>query len=119
MSKKELAGEIHKIIIKKIESRKLHSSFIDNIWSTDLVDIQLIRKSNKGICFFMCFWCFQEIRIGYFFKKYITIINVLQKILDESNRKPNKIRVDKGSEFCNRSMKSWLEKKRYRNVFNI
>ena len=26
------------------------------------------------------------------------------------NRKPNKIWVDKGSEFYNRSMKSWLEK---------
>ena len=57
--------------------------------------------------------------MGYFFKKDYTIINVLQKILDESNRKPNKMRVNKGSEFCNISMKSWLEKKRYRNVFTI
>ena len=48
--------------------------------------------------------------MGYFFKKDNTIINVLQKILDESNRKPNKMRVNKGSEFCNISMKSWLEK---------
>ena len=32
-----------------------------------------------------------------------------KKILDESNRKPNKIWVDKGSEFYNRSMKTWLE----------
>ena len=34
----------------------------------------------------------------------------MQKILEESNRKPNKIWVAKGSEFYNRSMKSWLEK---------
>ena len=34
----------------------------------------------------------------------------MQKILEESNRKPNKIWVAKGSEFCNRSIKSWLEK---------
>ena len=33
-----------------------------------------------------------------------------QSILNKSNRKPNKIWVDKGSEFYNRSMKSWLEK---------
>ena len=33
----------------------------------------------------------------------------MQNILDESNRKPNKIWVDKGSEFYNRSMKSWLQ----------
>ena len=30
--------------------------------------------------------------------------------LKESNCKPNKIWIDKGSEFYNRSMKSWLEK---------
>ena len=30
--------------------------------------------------------------------------------MNESNRKPNKIWVDKGSEFYNRSMKSLLEK---------
>ena len=43
-------------------------------------------------------------------KKGITIIDAFQKILDESNRKPNKIWVDKGGEFYNKSMKSWLEK---------
>ena len=40
----------------------------------------------------------------------ITITNAFQKILDKSNRKPNKIWVDKGIEFCNRSLKSWSEK---------
>ena len=44
-------------------------------------------------------------------KKGIMITNAFQKILDRSNRKPNKIWVDKGSEFYNRSMKSQLEKK--------
>ena len=43
-------------------------------------------------------------------KKGITITNAFQKILKESNRKPNKIWVDKGSEFYNRSMKSRFEK---------
>ena len=42
-------------------------------------------------------------------KKGITITNAFQKILVESNRKPNKIYVDKGSKFYNRSMKSWIE----------
>ena len=31
-------------------------------------------------------------------------------MLGESNRKPNKIWVGKGSDFYNRSMNSWLEK---------
>ena len=40
-------------------------------------------------------------------KNGIIIANAFQKILDETNRNPNKIWVDK--EFYNRSMKSWLE----------
>ena len=38
------------------------------------------------------------------------ITNAFQKKLKESNRKPNKIWVDKGSKFYYRSMKLWLEK---------
>ena len=37
-------------------------------------------------------------------KKGITITDAFQNILDESNRKPNKIWVDKSSELYNRSM---------------
>ena len=43
-------------------------------------------------------------------KRGIAITHAFQKVLDESNCKPNKIWVYKSSEFYNRSMKSWLEK---------
>ena len=43
-------------------------------------------------------------------KKDVSIVNAFQSILKKSNRKPNKIWVDKGGEFYNRSMKSWLGK---------
>ena len=43
-------------------------------------------------------------------KQGITITNAFQNILTEHNLKPNKIWVDKGSKFCNRSMKSCLQK---------
>ena len=42
-------------------------------------------------------------------KKGITITNAFQKILDESNRKLNKLWLDKGSDVCSRSMKLWLQ----------
>ena len=48
-------------------------------------------------------------------KKNIKITNASQNILKESNRKPNKIWVDKGSECYKRNHHS---KKWYRNVFN-
>ena len=43
-------------------------------------------------------------------KKGVTVANAFQEILHDLKRKPNKMWVDKGSEFYNRSMKLWLEK---------
>ena len=43
-------------------------------------------------------------------KKGVNIVKAFQSILKKSNRKPNKIWVDKGSESYNRSVKLWLEK---------
>ena len=75
--------------------------------------MQLISKFDKG---FRSLLCVIGIYSKYSWviplkdKKGITITNGSQKILKEFNRNPNKIWVDKGSEFYNRSMKSWLEK---------
>ena len=51
---KKLAEELQKPIIRKFKKRKVHSSFIDNIWGADLTDIQLLQKFNKQICFLLC-----------------------------------------------------------------
>ena len=113
ISNKELAEELSKPIIRKFEKRKVHSPFLDNIWGPDLADMQLVSKFNRGICFLLCvidiFSKYAWV-IPFKDKKGITITNSFQKILDESNRKPKKIWVDKDREFHNRSMKSWLEK---------
>ena len=75
--------------------------------------MKLISKFNKGIRFLLCVI---NIYSKYAWvnplkdKKGITITNAFQKVLKESNRKPNKIWVDQGNEFYNSSMKSWLEK---------
>ena len=42
-------------------------------------------------------------------KKGVSVVNAFQKILNESDRKPNKIWLDKGSEFYNSSFKKWLK----------
>ena len=41
-------------------------------------------------------------------KKGISIINAFNKIIKQSNRKPNKIRVDQEGEFYNHVFKKWL-----------
>ena len=94
ISNKELAEELQKSIIKKKKNRKIYSYFIDNIWGADLANMQLISKFNKG---FTLLLRVTEIFIKYAWiislkdKKGTIITNVFQKILDECNRKPNKI----------------------------
>ena len=54
MSNQELAEELHKVVIRKFEKRKIQSYFIDNIWGVDLADMQLISKFDKEISFLLC-----------------------------------------------------------------
>ena len=75
---------------------------MDNIWGADLADMQLISKFNKGIRFLLCvFNIFSKYAwvIPSKDKKGITITNAFQKLLDESNRKPNKVWVIKAVNF--------------------
>ena len=75
--------------------------------------MQLISKFNKRFRFLL-FLIDIYSKYAWFVplkdKKGVSIVNAFQSISKKSNRKPNKIWVDKGSEFYNRSMKSWLEK---------
>ena len=50
----QLAEELLKPIIKKFKKRKVYSTYKDNIWGVDLVDMQLISKFNKGFRFLLC-----------------------------------------------------------------
>ena len=73
--------------------------------------MQLLSKYNKGIRFLLCVI---DIFSKYAWvvllkdKKGISIVKAFQIILKQSNRKPNKIWVDKGSEFYNAYFKKWL-----------
>ena len=94
----QLAEELHIPIIRNFKKRTVYSGFKDNIWGADLADMQLISKFNKGFRFLLCVidifskyaWVFPLKD-----KKGISIAGAFQKMLDDSNRKPNKLWVDK------------------------
>ena len=75
--------------------------------------MQSLSKYNKGIKYLLCaidlFSKYAWV-IPIKDKKGITITNAFQKIMKESNRKPNKIWVDKGSEFYNNSVKKMVKR---------
>ena len=74
---------MRKSFIRKFEKRKVCSSLIDNIWGTDLDDMQLLSKFNKGFRFLLCFidiygkyaWL-----VSLDYKKGITTANTFSKI---------------------------------------
>ena len=93
-----LADELHKPIIKKFNKRKVYSQFKDNIWGVDLADMQSLSKKIKVLNIL----CAIDLYSKYAFviplkdKKGTSIVNVFNKIIKQSNRKPNKIWVDQG-----------------------
>ena len=73
--------------------------------------MQLISKFNKGFRFLLCVIdIYSKYAWIVSLKDKKSIVNAFQSIFKKSNKKPNKIWVDKGREFYNRSMKLWLEK---------
>ena len=75
--------------------------------------MQLISKFNKGFRFLLCVIdIFSEYAwvVPLKDKKGVTIVNAFRKVLDKSERKPNKILVDKGSEFYNSSFKKMVKR---------
>ena len=122
MSDQQLPEKLRKLIIRKFKTPRVHSSFINTIQGVDLANMQLTSTNNKGTLLLL-----RVIEIVSRYSSFIllkdnkdiTITNAFQEILDQSCRKPNKIWVDKGSEFYNRSMILWQQDNDNRNVFNV
>ena len=109
-----LADELHKPVIRKFRKRKVYSQFKDNIWGEDcnlIAAMQSLSRKNKGIKYLLCAI---DLYSKYAFviplenKKGISVTNGFNKIIKQSNRKPNKIWVDQGGEFYNNVFKKWL-----------
>ena len=88
---------MQKPVIKKFNKRKVYSQFKDNIWGVDLADTQSLSKKSKGIKYLLYAI---DLFSKYAFvvplkdKKEISIVNAFNKIIKQSNRRPNKIWVD-------------------------
>ena len=106
-----LADERHKPIIRKFDKRKVYSQFKNNIWRVDLADLQSLSRKNKGIKYLLCaidLYSKYALVIPLKHEKGISIVNAFNKIIKQSNRKPNKIWVDQGGEFYNNVFEKWL-----------
>ena len=107
----QLAEKLHNPILTKIKRRKVYARFKDNIWAADLVELESFCSKNKNVKYLLF--------VIDIFTKYAwveplkdktgrTVLNALIEIVNESNRKPNKLWVDLWREFLNELMQKWL-----------
>ena len=96
------------------KKRTVYSGFRDNIWGAGLADMQLTSKFNKGFRLLLLLYVIDIFSkyaqvVPLKNKKGVSTVDAFQKILDDQDRKPNKVWVDKGSEFYNNSFTKWLK----------
>ena len=109
---KKLADELHKPIKRNFTRRRVVVNHIDEIWCSDLVEMQQFSKWNKGYRYLlMVLDVFSK--YGWIVplkdKKGETVTEAFKTILKEG-RKPQYLWVDKGKEFYNKHLKGLLEK---------
>ena len=74
MSNQQLAEELHKPVIRKLEKWKLCSSFKDNVWGADSVD-KWLKSEFKGFCCVLLIFIVNM--VGLFFWKIKRVLKLL------------------------------------------
>ena len=109
----QLAEELHKPITRNFKKRRVISYGVDKIWAADLIEVQKYSKWNKGVKYLLT--------VIDIFSKYGWIVALNDKktesvslafdlIFEKSERKPEKLWTDKGSEFISKHFKDFLKK---------
>ena len=90
-------------IIEKLKKRKVCSRFENNIWATDLTEMQSFCSKNESNKYLLCiidvFTKYAWVKPLKDKKKCKTVLNAPIKIVNESNRKLNKLWLIKEENF--------------------
>ena len=101
-----------KPVIKIFKRRKVYARFKGNIWAKNLAEMGSLSSKNKNVKYLLCvidaFTKYAWVK-PLKDKKSKTVLNDLIEIVNESNRKPNKLWVDQGRQFYKKLMQEWLE----------
>ena len=98
----QLAKILYKPVIKKFQKGKVYARFKDNIWTSELAEIESLSSKNKNVKYLLC--------VIDFFTKYVCVkplkdtkgkaaINAFIEIVNESNHKPKKVWLVKEENF--------------------
>lgn len=113
------AYSLQKRVQRKFKRRHIITDSIDTIWDGDLQDVRNISKYNDGIQYILVL---QDIFSRFLFtaplkqKTAAEVIKGLRSIFAKG-RKPKVLRTDKGSEFKNKWVKSFLKKEEVHSIY--
>ena len=98
----------HKPIRKNFKRNKVLTNGIDDLWQIDLADVQNISRFNRYLL--TCIDVFSKYAwvIPLKNKKADTVLEAFKQIILSSERKPNKVQFDKGTEFVNSKFKNYF-----------
>jgi len=108
----KLADKLHKPIKRNFARRRVIVNHIDEIWCSDLVEMQQFSKWNKGYrCLLMVLDVFSKYGwiVALKDKKGETVTQAFETIFKEV-RKPEYLWTDKGKEYYNKHFKTLLDK---------
>ena len=101
---------LHKPVRRKFQRRRTIVGGIDHQWQADLIDLQKLKKENEGHVFLLT--CIDV------FSKYAWVVPLKDKTgasltkafrqIFATGRKPLKLQTDKGTEFKNRLVQTFL-----------
>lgn len=108
----EFAHEIHHQVKRKFKRRKVIVTGRDEIWAMDLASMESLASYNDDYKYILCIidvfskfaWC-----VPLKNKTGTSILKAVKDVVSESQRSPEKIWVDRGSEFYNKDFKRWAE----------
>jgi len=96
-------------VVHRFRKRKVYFGGIDDIWADDLVDMHDFAEHNDGVKYLLCVIDLFS-RYGWIVplkdKSGESVFVAFTKIFTSSRRKPDKLWVDKGTEFYNKRVKS-------------
>lgn len=109
--KETIARELHKPIIRKFKRTKIITNGINDIWTSDIIDMQTLASKNKGYKFIIVIVdCFSRYAwaLPLKNKNSESIIDAFQEVINEGVQ-PKKLWTDQGPEYTNTLFKKWLK----------
>ena len=108
-----LSYSLHKPSRRTFNQNKVYAPEIDSLWEADLVSVQGVVKENDEVNYLLAVI---DVLLKYVWIRLMknktarSLLEAFDCILSEG-RKPEKLRMDKGTEFVNESFQQYLKKK--------